>query len=82
MLSMLLDAIYGEVISASVTGMKAQGAASSPPSSTAVTSAAWLPELIEALDNVAALPAPDQSEIDACKARLRLPSAPVQTTLH
>ncbi|MDA9441290.1 hypothetical protein XH98_19770 [Bradyrhizobium sp. CCBAU 51745] len=56
MLSMLLDAIYGEVISASVTGMKAQGPTSSAPSSTAVTSAAWLPELIEALDNVAALP--------------------------
>ncbi|MET4485227.1 hypothetical protein [Bradyrhizobium sp. LA7.1] len=81
MLNMLLDAIYGGVISASIPGMKAQGAGSAR-SSTAVTSAAWLPELIEALDNVAALPAPGQSEIDACHARLGLQSAPAQATLH
>jgi hypothetical protein len=56
--------------------MKSQGA------STAATSAAWLPELIEALDNIAALPAPRQSEIDACHARLSLRTGPVQATLH
>jgi hypothetical protein len=82
MLNMLLDAIYGGVISAAIPGMKAQGADSSVPSSTAATSAAWLPELIEVLDHVAALPAPSRSEIDACHARLRLPSAPAQPTLH
>jgi hypothetical protein len=76
MLNMFLDAIYEGVISTSIPGMKSQGA------STAATSAAWLPELIEALDNVAALPAPRQSEIDACHARLRLLSAPAQATLH
>ncbi|MCK1288369.1 hypothetical protein IVB41_31140 [Bradyrhizobium sp. 44] len=81
MLNMLLDAIYGGVISASIPGMKAQGA-SNARSNTAATSAVWLPELIEALENVAALPAPHQSAIDACHARLRLPSAPTQTTLH
>ncbi|WP_426614357.1 hypothetical protein [Bradyrhizobium sp. McL0616] len=77
MLNVLLDAIYGKVISASITGMKTQGAVS-----TAATSAAWLPELIEALDNAAALLAPHQSEIDAFHARLRLPSALVQPKLH
>jgi len=77
MLNMLLDAIYGEVISASIPGMKTQGASSVP-----ATSAGWLPDLIETLDNVAALPVPDQSEIDACMERLRLQSAPVQVTLH
>lgn len=82
MLNMLLEAIYGGVVSASIPGMKTQGAWGRAPSSTAATSAAWLPELIEALDNVAALPTPHQSEIDACHARLRLPSAPVQPTLH
>ena len=82
MLNMLLDAIYSEVISASIPGMKTQGAVSRPPSSTAVTSASWLPELIETLDNVAALPAPGQSQIGACHARLRLQSAPAQSTLH
>ncbi|MCG2626670.1 hypothetical protein L6654_08550 [Bradyrhizobium sp. WYCCWR 13023] len=81
MLNMLLDTIYGQVISASIPGMKTQGAVGSALSSNAATSAAWLPELIEALDNVAALPAPSQSEIDACHARLRLPSAPA-ATLH
>jgi hypothetical protein len=82
MLNVLLDAIYGGVISASIPGMKTQGADSSAPWSTAVTSAAWLPELIKALDDVAALPAPHQSQIDACHARLRLPSAPAQPTVH
>lgn len=82
MLNMFLDAIYGRVISASIPGMKSQGASPGAPSGTAVTSAAWLPELIEVLDNVAALPAPGQSEIDACHARLRLQSAPAQSTLH
>lgn len=43
MLNMLLDAIYGEVISASIPGMMTQGAVSSRTSLTAVTSAAWLP---------------------------------------
>jgi hypothetical protein len=56
--------------------MKSQGA------STAAMSAAWLPELIEVLDSVAALPEPLQSEIDACHAQLRLLSAPAQATLH
>ena len=82
MLNMFLDAIYGEVISASIPGMKTQGAGSTISLSTAATNAAWLPGLIEALDNVAALPAPGQSEIDACHARLRLQSAPAQSTLH
>ena len=82
MLNMLLDTIYAGVISALIPGMKTQGAVSGVPSSTAATSAAWLPELIEALDNVAALPAPQQSVIDACQARLQLLSAPVQPTLH
>jgi hypothetical protein len=82
MLNMLLDAIYGEVISASIPGMKTQGARDATPSSTAATSAAWLPELIEALDYVARLPAPHQSEIEACHAQLRLTSAPIQPTLH
>ncbi|MET4319209.1 hypothetical protein [Bradyrhizobium sp. RT5a] len=82
MLNVLLDAIYGGVISASIPGMKTQGADSSAPWSTAATSAAWLPELIEVLDNFAALPPPHQSQIDACHARFRLPSAPVQPTLH
>lgn len=81
MLNMLLDAIYGRVIAASIPGMTSQGASNSP-SRTAATGAAWLPELIEVLDNVAALPAPSQSEIDACHARLRLPSATSQPTLH
>ncbi|WP_409190857.1 hypothetical protein [Bradyrhizobium sp. RDM4] len=81
MLNMLLDAIYGEVISASIPGMKTLGAGSTMPS-TAATNAAWLTDLIETLDNVAALPAPHQSAIDACHARLRLPSTPVQPTLH
>jgi len=82
MLSMLLEAIYGEVISASIPGMKTQGAVGSALSSSAATRAAWLPELIEALDNVDRFPAPSQSEIDACHARMRLPTAPVQPTLH
>jgi hypothetical protein len=82
MLNMLLDSIYAGVISASIPGMKTQAARSIAPSSTAAPSTPWLPELIEALDNVAALPAPNQSEIDACHAQLRLPSAPVQLTLH
>jgi hypothetical protein len=82
MVNMLLDAIYGGVISASIPGMKTQGANNRAPSSTAATSAAWLPELIEALDNVAGLPAPPQSEIDACHARLRLLSAAGEATLH
>ena len=81
MLNMLLDAIYGGVISASIPGMKMQGANSRTLPSTAAR-AAWLPELIGALDNVAALPAPTQSEIDACHARLRLPSGPAEPTLH
>ena len=81
MLNMLLDAIYGGVISASISGMKSQGAASAH-SSTAITSADWLTELIETLDNVTALPAPHQSEIDAFQARLRLPSTPAKPTLH
>jgi hypothetical protein len=76
MLNMFLDAIYEGVISTSIPGMKSQGA------STAATSAAWLPELIEVLDSVAALPEPLQSEIDACHAQLRLLSAPAQATLH
>jgi hypothetical protein len=62
--------------------MKTQAARSIAPSSTAATSTPWLLELIEALDNVAALPAPNQSEIDACHARLRLLSAPAQPMLH
>ncbi|MET3907791.1 hypothetical protein ABID59_002132 [Bradyrhizobium sp. S3.3.6] len=78
MLKMLLDAIYGGAISASIPGMNTQGANNSAPTSTAVTSAPWLPELIEALDNVAALPAPGQFEIDACHGRLRRQSAPAQ----
>ncbi|WP_375314631.1 hypothetical protein WHZ77_16850 [Bradyrhizobium sp. A5] len=82
MLNMLLDAIYAGVVSASIPGMKAQGANSRALSSTAAACAAWLPELIETLDNVAALPAPNQSEIDACHARLRLPSEPAEPTLH
>ncbi|MDN3278553.1 hypothetical protein QWJ07_30120 [Frankia sp. RB7] len=81
MLNMLMDAIYGGVISASIPGMKTQGA-SGAGSRAVVTSAAWLPELIEALDNLASLPAPHQSEIDACHARLRFPSTPDQPTLH
>jgi hypothetical protein len=76
MLNMFLDAIYEGVISTSIPGMKSQGA------STATMSAAWLPELIEVLDNVAALPAPRQSEIDACHARLSLRTGPIQATLH
>lgn len=76
MLNMFLDAIYEGVISTSIPGMKSQGA------STAATSAAWLPQLIEALDNVAALPAPRQSEIDACRAQLGLRTAPAQATVH
>ena len=79
MLNMLLDVIYGGVISALTPGMKSQGAAHS---STPATSPAWLSELIEALDKVDELPAPRQSEIDACHARLSLPSAPPQLTLH
>ena len=82
MLNMLLDAIYGGVISASIPGMKTQAGPSIAPSSTAVTSTPWLPELIKALDNVDALPAPNQSEIDECHAQLRLPSAPAQLKLH
>lgn len=82
MLNMLLDAIYGGVISASIPGIRTQCAGSRAPSSTAATSAAWLPELIEALDSVAALPAPNQVEIDACHAQLRLPSKPAGQTLH
>ena len=81
MLNMLMDAIYGGVISASVPGMKTQGAGDAR-SRAAVTSAAWLPELIEALENFAALPPPHQSEVDACHARLRLPSDQGQPTLH
>lgn len=77
MLNMLLDAIYGGVITASIPGMKSQGASNAPLSN--ATSANWLPELIEALDNVAALPAPRQSEIDACHARLLTPT---RATLH
>jgi len=80
MLSRLLDAIYGEVISASIPGMKTQGAVSAS-AVTDATSAAWLSELIKALNDVAALPAPHQSEIDACHARLTRPSADPQT-LH
>jgi hypothetical protein len=76
MLTMFMDAIYEGVISNSMPGMKSQGG------STAATSAAWLPELIEVLDNIAALPAPCQSEIDACHARLSLRTGPVQATLH
>lgn len=83
MLNMLLDAIYSDVISASISSMKIQGAGTSAPSSRTAISASWLPGLIEALDNVAALPAPSRSEIDACHARLRLPSAAAkQTFLH
>lgn len=82
MLNVLLDAIYGHVISASIPGMKSQGAGRSAHSSTVATSAAWLPELIKALDLVAELPAPNQSQIDACHARLLLPTAPAQPTLH
>jgi len=79
MLNMLLDVIYGGVISASMPGMKSQGAALS---STPARSPAWLSELIEVLDRVDELPVPRQSEIQACQARLRLPSAPAQLTLH
>ena len=83
MLNMLLDAIYGVVVSASIPGMKTQGACSSSATSiTAATSAAWLPELIEALDNVAALPEPRSAEIDACHARLLRPAMPAHQTLH
>ncbi|MGX4770357.1 hypothetical protein [Bradyrhizobium guangdongense] len=78
MLGMLLDAIYGEVISASIPGMKTQGAAGSALSSS-VDSAAWLPELIEALDNADRLPAPNQSDIDACYTQLLRPSTAHQT---
>jgi len=79
MLNMLLDAIYGGVISASIPGMKSKGAAhSSAPAS----SAAWLSELIQALDKVDELPVPRQSEIDACHARLRRSDAPAQVAIH
>ncbi|WP_271554454.1 hypothetical protein [Bradyrhizobium sp. CCBAU 45394] len=82
MLNMLLDAIYNDVISASISGMNTQGANSSAASIAAATSAAWLPELIAALDNVNALPSPRQADIDACQAQLALRSAPTQLTLH
>jgi len=79
MSNVLLDAIYGGVISASLPRMKSHGALHP---STPATSAAWLSELIQALDKVDELPSPRQPEIDACHARLRLPSAPAQVTLH
>ena len=82
MLKYFLDAIYSEVISASTPGMKTQGAVSSPTASSDITSAAWLPELIETLNHVAELPAPRQTEIDACRAQLHLQSRSNQPTLH
>jgi len=79
MLNMLLDAIYSDVIQASISGMEIQGAGAS---STPATSAAWLSELIETLDSVGVLPAPHQNQIEACHAQLRLPTRSAQLTLH
>jgi len=82
MLNRLLDAIYSDVISASISGMKIRGADSSAVRITTAKSAAWLPGLIATLNSVTALPAPREADIEACRAQLAVRSAPAQPTLH